>query len=270
MMVSQGASTEALQLEALLLARTYLYTLFHKAFGGEPTRELLDALASGTASDVLDEYAQDNQTLAGLKEFLGQLAQRDADELLDQAKDEYTRTFVGPMTLPASPYESPYRTMEATLFQENTIVVREAFRAAGYLPKAYQHVPDDQVAIICHFAALRSDAALDAFRSGDAGAAAQILREQNAFAREHMANWLGEYARQLRHSKTAVLYPQLVEAFAAFVDTDVAFADEAAYWLEGDAAIAGASGEFAAADEALCGLKGMRLPYLSDNELAAI
>lgn len=269
-MVPQGASTDSLQLEALLIGRTYLYTLFHKAFGGEPTEDLLNILTSEVTQDVLDEYAQNSETLAGLKPFLLQLGQQDTAEMIDAAKDEFTRTFIGPMTLPASPYESPYRTMEATLFQENTLVVREAFRSAGYLPKAYQHVPDDHVSIICHFAALRAQKVLNAFRSGEAEQAALLMREQNAFAREHMANWLGEYARQLRFSKTAVLYPQLMEALAAFVDTDVVFADEAAYWLEGDEAITGASGEFAEIDAALAALQAMRLPYLSENCLAPL
>ena len=269
-MVSQGSSTDALQLEALLVARTYLYTLFHKAFGGEPTAELVDVLAARITADVIDEYAQSSETLAGMIAFCAQLGQHDRAHLLDTAKDEYTRTFIGPMALPASPYESPYRTMEATLFQENTIVVREAFRSAGYLPKAYQHVPDDHVSIICHFAALRAQEALDAFRSGEAERAALSLREQNQFAREHMANWLGEYARQLRYSKTAVMYPQLMEALAAFVEADVAFADEAAFWLESADAITGTSKEFTEADRALADLQALRLPHLSENEIAAL
>lgn len=269
-MVPQGASTDALQLEALLVARSYLYTLFHKVFGGEPTEDLFAVLTCKETKDVLDEYAQGNEALAGLTAFLGQLEQQDSLSLLDAAKDEYTRIFIGPMALPASPYESPYRTMEATLFQENTLVVREIFRNAGYLPKAYQHVPDDHVSIMCHFAALCARKALEEYRNGNAEAAALALRQHNEFLRDHMGNWIGEYARQLRSSKTAVLYPQLVEGLAAFVDTDIIFADEAAFWLEGDEAITGASQEFAEVDHALAQLEALRLPHLSENELSKI
>ena len=116
----------------------------------------------------------------------------------------------------------------------------------------------------------RAAQALAAFRNGDAQGAAELLRAQNIFTREHMANWLGDYAKGLRYSKTAVLYPQLVEGLAAFVDSDVMFADEAAYWLEGEEAAAGASEEFAKANAALEKLQAMRLPHLSENELAPI
>ena len=269
-MTSQGANTDALQLEALLVARTYLYTLFHKTFGGEPNADLLDILTNDTTAAVLDEYADDNKILAALKEFLTRLRRGDETDMLESIKNEYTRTFVGPMVLPASPYESPYRTMEATLFQENTLVVRQIFRDQGFLPKAYQHVPDDHVALMCHFAALGADEALSAFRDGEPVRAASVLRRCNAFVREHMANWLGEYAKGLRYSKTAVLYPQLMEGLAAFVDADVVFADEAAYWLEGDEAIAGASTELADANAALQALQALELPHLSESELAAI
>ena len=269
-MVPQHSHADTLQLEALLVARTYLYTLFHKAFGGEPTEELLAVLQDKTTSDVLDEYADSSEALAALRSFLNGLRAQDQASLIDQTKDEYTRTFLGPNVLPASPYESPYRTQEATLFQENTIVVREAFRNEGFLPKAYQHVPDDHVSLICHFAAHRAAQALAAFRNGDAQKAARLLRAQNIFAREHMANWFNDYAKGLRCSKTAVLYPQLVEGLAAFVDSDVMFADEAAYWLEGEEAVAGVSDEFAEANTALEKLQAMRLPHLSENELARI
>ncbi len=266
-MVLQDGGNDALQLEALLAARAYLYTLFHKLFGGEPTADALDVLFGEATADAVEEFAQGCETLAGFDSFLRKLAQQNREELLDSAKDEYTRVFIGPMTLPASPYESPYRSNEATLFQENTLVVRDAYRAEGYLPKAYQHVPDDHVALLCHFCALRAASALDAFREGNTEQAAGCLRSQNTFAREHMANWLGEYARQLRYNKTAVLYPQLVEALAAFVTADCTFADEAAFWLEDDDATAGSSGEFEAFDKALDALVGLPLPYLSDNEL---
>lgn len=269
-MALNQASDDALQLEALLVARTYLYTLFHKALGGEPAEELLDVMFSSMTSSVLDEYAENSETIASLQAFLEAKSQEDRSTLLDAAKDEYTRTFLGPNVLPASPYESPYRTQEATLFQENTLAVREAFRSEGLLPKAYQHVPDDHVSLVCHFAALRAAQVLAAFRGGDAQDAAGLLRAQNAFAREHMANWFGEYAKGLRYSKTAVLYPQIVEALAAFVETDVVFADEAAYWLEGDEAGSGASGEFGEVDDALRALQALRLPHLSENELARI
>ena len=50
--VGDELHAEALSLEALLLARGYLYELFHKALGGDPTSELVAALTSAETLDV--------------------------------------------------------------------------------------------------------------------------------------------------------------------------------------------------------------------------
>lgn len=106
--VDGQVETEAQQVEAMLLSRAYLYTLFHKCFGGVPTAELLQVLEGGVTADVVDEYAEDDAAFAALKAFLGDLARADQAQLLESARDEYTRLFIGPANLPASPYESPY------------------------------------------------------------------------------------------------------------------------------------------------------------------
>ena len=66
---AQDARADALAVHALLIARTYMYTLFHKALGGEPTSELIAHLTSDVTLNVTDEYAQD-ETMRGLQAFL--------------------------------------------------------------------------------------------------------------------------------------------------------------------------------------------------------
>ena len=93
-----------------------------------------------------------------------------------------------------------------------------------------QRVPDDHVALVCGFMARRARVALATLAAGDAAELAVELRDELAFSRAHLTNWLGAFARAERQSKTAVLYPQLVEALAAFADVDAVFLAEAAYW----------------------------------------
>ena len=79
--------------------------------------------------------------MRGFAAFLEALAAReDRAALLDAARDEYTRLFVGPGALPAPTWESPDLTKEPTLFQENTLAVRAAYRAHGVEPKRLQPV----------------------------------------------------------------------------------------------------------------------------------
>ena len=142
------------------------------------------------------------------------------------------RLFIGPGTLPTLPWESPYRTNEPSVFQEGTLAVRALYRAHGVEPKLVQRVPDDHVSLLCAFAARQADAALEAFRAGDMMRSAALLREQQAFASEHLAGWLPAYAKRARRSRTAVLYPQMIEALCAFSVLDAAFAGEGACWME--------------------------------------
>ena len=266
---------DALALEALLVAREHLYTLFHKCFGGVPSAELLSALLDESTVSVAEEYADDNASMAGLVVFLRTLASHDADELLDQAKDEYTRIFVGPVNLPASPYESPYTgAHDMSLFQENTLAVRRAYHAGGLRLRKEQRIPDDHVSAMCHFMALCGRRALAAFQAGDATALAESLRAQSAFVDTHMVNWLGTYAQAVRNSKAgvnAVFYPQLLEAVAAFAESDAVFLKEAAFWAEQmEGCLAAIPPHFEAARDALRALDAIRLLGLEECELEPI
>lgn len=272
-----ASAEEAVALEALLVSRAYLYALFHKLLGGRPNAELLDELLGSDMADVVDEYAADDETMAGLGRFLSRLAAReDRAELLDEARDEHMRLFVGPAALPALPWESPYRTKEPSVFQESTLAVRRAYRARGLEPKRIQRVPDDHVALLCAFMEAQASSALAAFRAGDMEGLCDLLRDQQAFAAEHLAGWLPSYARDVRRSKTAVLYPQMIEALAAFVALDVAFAGEGALWAASNAGASLAApgspeaAAFSRVDAAREGLAELRLQGIEENELVSI
>lgn len=267
-----GAS-DALALEALLVSRAYLYALFHKLFGGEPNAELLAELTCGNAADAVDEYADASATLAGLAAFLRERAGHDAVELLDAAKDEYTRLFIGPAALPGWPWEAPYVSGDAAAFQERTLAVRAAYARHGWQPKRLMRVPDDHVALMCDFMARLSEEALAAFHAGSADSFARRMAEQGEFARDHLANWTPEWAKRLRASRTAALYPQLAEGFAAFAQADAVCAAEAAAWAQDAASLCGAADEavrraFSRIEEATRALRGLRLFGIEENELA--
>ncbi len=283
--VSQDAAAEALQLQALLISRAYLYELFHKLLGGTPDGEVLAALTSPVTAEVLDEFADGNQSLLGFGKFLKGFCAanaQDSEGKLDTVRDEYTRVLVGPAELPASPYESPYTgAHDMSLFQENTLAVRRAFRAQGFAAKREQAVPDDHVALLCAFMAQLAQRAENALSAGDYDALAQTLRWQGVFVREHMAPWLPVYAEAVRNSKAgaqAVLYPQLLEALAAFAAADADFLAEAAYWTEGQEAGAEAAtaaapesvDPFAEVREALVALQATRPFGIQDNELVSL
>ena len=270
-----GRSQDALQLEALLLARAHLYTLFNKLFGGTPDGDVLEALLDGATADVVEEFSGHSPQLQALREMLAQLGGRDREALLDAARDEYTRVLIGPANLPASPYESPYQgAHDMALFQENTVAVRREYHARGLRARREQAVPDDHVALMCAFMAEMGSRALEALRSGDAPALATCLRDQEAFQKAHLGTWLDVYATSVRNSKAGaqhVLYPQMIEAFAAFVKADADFLAESAFWAEAQGGLpaSGVAPELAAAQEAFESLRALRPFGIQDNELVS-
>lgn len=278
-----GAAEEAFALEELLLFRAYLYTLFHKLLGAAPDAAALDALLGRETAEVAGAYAEDDATMRGFGRFLQGLAAReDRAALLDEARDEHVRLFVGPGPLPAFSWESPYRTHEPSLFQESTLAVRAAYRAHGLEPKRLARVPDDHAALLCAYVARRAAVALAALHTGDAAALAVELRDEEVFAAAHLTSWLDAFAQAARRSRTAVLYPQLIEALAAFARVDAVFLAEASYWAEGldaEGVPVGApdvrrgSAEaraLEAAREALAALEALRPYGIEDYELVPV
>ena len=271
-MENVGRTQDVLQLEALLVARAYLYALFHKLTGGEPDERLLAVLLDGTTADVVDEFAAGSEELRALGGFLAALRAENASDLLDRARDEYTRVFVGPAALPASPYESPYTgAHDMSLFQENTLAVRGIYHAHGLRVRREQAVPDDHVALMCAFEAELAHRALEAFHAGDGAALGDLLRDAGSFAETHLASWVGIYAESVRNSRAgaeAVMYPQMLEALAAFVRTDIAFTVEAAYWAQCNPLEPGSPApELEPACAALADLEAIRPFGIQDNEL---
>jgi len=268
---------DILSMGSLLVSRTYLYMLFHKIFGGEPTEELVQTLTSELTVDVIDEYADNSNTMRGGMLFLKEFAEHDRASVIDQAKDEYTRLFIGPDHLPASPWESPYVTKDPAIFQENTLVVRETFRAHGFLPKSYMRVPDDHISLLMHFLGGRAHTSVETFFSQDAAVLIAQLGDQLAFVQHHLNNWLSHYAIDARASKTAVLYPQMIEAAAEFCKLDEIFLGEALLWLEDNRSDTGilevapeAGVVFNRVIQACDKLASLRLPGLDENELERI
>ena len=274
-----AARDELLSLEALLLSRAYLYTLFHKVFGGEPDERLLAALGCEAVSDVIEEFAYGSETLTNLKGFVARVGRNASDaSYLEEVREEFACFFQGPAQPPAFPWESPYLgPKEAMVFQPSTLLVRDAYRERGLRVKKYQRMPDDHVAIMCAFMAALSAETLDSFRAGNAERVRLGLDAQLAFLRDHMVNWLPEYAELSLRVRKAVMYPQFIQGVSAFAKADQVSAAQAIVWLSGledglPVADARKNGDspFASAELALEELRSLDLRGIDDNELERI
>lgn len=213
-------NTEVLLLEA----RFFTYTLFQRLFGNEPTAELLELLCSAETRDVLDIF---NLEKGGAYEralrFLDELSVGFADDpegCLEAARREYMKCFVGPGKLALPVWESVYLSKDHLLFQQETLEVRRFYRRHGVTLDTEGNEADDHIAFECGFMALMSRRAAEAIERGDILSARGSIEAQSSFLEDHLLVWVPLLDIKSKEIDGAVLYPQLVALFNAFLTVD--------------------------------------------------
>lgn len=224
---------EALSVDVMLLVRSYLYALFGKAFSGEPDGALVEALSDANTLDALEEYTGESGALGELRDYLRGLSAFVGDEAaIDRARSEFTRVFIGPATLPALCWGSPYESNDPALFQKGTLEVREAYERSGLVPSRMLHVPDDHIALECNFMAEMGRRCTILFEAGQIDALAESIKAQKSFLDRHMLGWFPLYAAGLERSGKAPFYSQLASGIAELVRLDSTFLGEVLLWFE--------------------------------------
>ncbi|WP_304853879.1 TorD/DmsD family molecular chaperone [Adlercreutzia caecimuris] len=224
---------EALSVDALLLARSYLYALFGKVFSGEPDGTLVQTLSDTNTLDALEEYSSESVALGELRDYLRGLSAFVGDEAaIDRARSEFTRVLIGPATLPALCWGSPYESKDPALFQRGTLEVREAYERNGLVPSRILHVPDDHLALECNFMAEMGRRCITLFEAGQLDALTESIKVQKSFLDKHMLDWVPLYASGLERSGKAPFYSQLASGIAELVRLGSTFLGEVLFWFE--------------------------------------
>lgn len=212
----EAAALEASKAVEVQAARRYLYALGQSLFGGEPTEATLAAVDIDLLGQALDILG-----IAGDEGFSRALTAVRADvEGLSALASQYTRLFIGPITPAATPWESTYRSKSKALFRQETLEVRNAYRAQGFLPGAYPRVPDDHIALELAFLSLLARWAVDALEAGDSQDAARFSQVSRAFLDEHLLLWIDDYASDLEAAAPGSLYGALARLTTALAHRD--------------------------------------------------
>jgi TorA maturation chaperone TorD len=256
----------------LLFARRCLYTFFHKLFGGKPTSEMIDVISNPLLSDEARMFDVGGSTLATLAATLEVLSGQSRNtDFLWRLEAEYTRAFVGPSTLPAMPWETPYLTHEASFMSERTVIVKRLYRSLGLEMKAGDHVPADHVSLLCDLMRYQSEDARRAFREHRWEELRRCLEQQCVICRDHLVSWIPMYAEKMSSMKDAVLYPKAVQGLSSFVQQDETFCASAMLWLDEQVStletLVPCLDVSLGKEAFLVQLDNLRLPFLEDNEL---
>lgn len=194
-------------------ARRYLYSLGQLLLGSEPTAERLASLDAGLLAEALEicGIADDGALVAGLTS---------AEEDVEGTRSLYTRLFIGPVTPAATPWESTYRSNSKALFRQETLAVRNAYRAQGLLPQRYPKVADDHIAIELGFMAALAERMVDSLQAADGEAVGAARKASRSFLDEHLTRWVASYAEDLESEAPDTVYAAAVRLMADLVERD--------------------------------------------------
>lgn len=200
----------------VLGARYYAYLLLQSIFGVEPSADQREAIVSDSAQEALRLAGGSLAYSQAVKAFLMYVSEH---EDIESWKDDYTRLFVGPGKLQASPWESVYVNDEPLLFVESTIDVRKAYLNQGYAPKLFPHVADDHISLELDFMKRLSANACDALDNGNRDSALDYLKASKAFLSEHLLKWVAQFASRVAASAPGY-YALAADVLVSLVEHD--------------------------------------------------
>ena len=213
----------------LLAARNYSYRFFQSVFGGEPTKEQIGVWASRITEDSFlimpsDEDSGYSIALSSVLEILVS-AVNEPESYLTKLRQEYTDLFIGPHALPAPPWESVYLSRERALFLEDTLTIRNLYRAEGLIPKEYPLVADDHLSLEIAFMSSLAENALGAYMENCKDIQHHKLQVSKSFLVDHLTIWIPLFTKLLQQQKTTVFYTQAAILLEKFLELDLAVVD---------------------------------------------
>ena len=178
--------------------RAFLYQYLWRLFADVPDEALLDVLRN-EAIRQLSLFFDDGALALQEHNLMLVSVENGKDEQGDMTRlsGEYTKLFIGPGKLAASPWESVYACGEELVFQQSTLDVRAAYRTAGFEAAGYPHIPDDHIATEFAFLAALCNQASKSIQEDDWQAARVSLGRQALFLSQHIGTWIGEFARRV-------------------------------------------------------------------------
>ena len=217
-------------LRGMLCQRLHAYRILQFALGSDPTDEFLSLCFSEATEGVLataeSVEPEGFAPVRGAWDSCKASHEEDPKGYLEKCASAYTKLFVGPGELKATPWECVYLSGERMLFQESTLAVRDAYRAEGFKAAGYPHVSDDHIAIELDFVARLAQRALEAFDASDAAEYERLLSAQSNFLDEHLMKWALDYASDLESAAEGTLYAAVAKMLAAFLPFDAALVGE--------------------------------------------
>ncbi|MEK7353835.1 MAG: molecular chaperone TorD family protein [Chloroflexota bacterium] len=131
---------------------------------------------------------------------------------------DYSRLFVGPYGLLASPYGSMYLE-NLKLFGDSTVDVSRRYAKEG-LSINIKEVPD-HIAVELEFMYFLIHKEVEAALKGNSSQAVDYIRKQRDFLEVHLSRWVDDFTARIASNAETVFYKKLAILTKTFVEGDV-------------------------------------------------
>jgi putative dimethyl sulfoxide reductase chaperone len=201
------------ELKLLMKARQNVYDLLRCFLLQEPNEEFLIALKD---ENILKNLIGYNKNLdKGVELVSSALASADLGSLASALKEDFTRMFVAPLSIPL--YESLYRSESGSAVQKETLSVRQKYMESGLFIHPESSFPEDHIGAEIEFVYYLCQKAAQADTSEDQES--YILR-QREFLRDHLTVWVSSFCERLFSAAHTPYFQGVAKMTQGFVSWD--------------------------------------------------
>lgn len=134
---------------------------------------------------------------------------------------DYTRLFLGPNKVIASPYGSVWMSGENALMQDSTMAVLELYREGGFdMDEQFRELPD-HIAAELEFLYLLIYRENQARRAGEPESLASVAGLRKRFLSEHLGTWIAPFTAAVKAGARSDFYRELAELTNRFVTMEM-------------------------------------------------
>jgi putative dimethyl sulfoxide reductase chaperone len=204
-MASEFSNEEKVKWLSLLVAEELTLGLFGKILFEYPEKEWFQTISQeGVFEDI--PFAENQKDVKeGMKLLSAWNAMHKAglsQQAFEAIREEYMYLFIGPAKVLAPLWESTYFSKERTIFQEETLQVREWYRRFGLESVRLYNEPDDHLGLELAFIAHLAGQARMALEAGDDEKYHHLIEAQKEFISNHTLKWAaGWVSLVLEHAR---------------------------------------------------------------------
>jgi TorA maturation chaperone TorD len=121
-----------------------------------------------------------------------------------------------------APYESVFTSPKGIMMQEARDDAVKRYAEVGMVVNKDLNEPEDHLAFELEYMAILHDRMADAIKSSDEENLSALREKTDAFAKEHLLNWLGSLQQRVAKYAKGPFYPALLEYALGLVEEDLA------------------------------------------------